>query len=93
MIDQSTSTQTKQKKKYIAYLYHRTFEEDGTILAEGTDLFYDFFLDLTPRDIKYFGYIFAYNKDKDETYIVKGDGVRAEDGKYKFYTAEGKVTI
>lgn len=74
-------------------LYHTNIAESETILAEGTDLFCDFFLSLTPTDIKYFGYIFAYNKDKNETYVVKCDGVRAVDGKYKFYTAEGKVTI
>lgn len=74
-------------------LYHRNFEERGTILAEGTDLFCDFFLDLTPWDIKSFGYLYAYNQDKDETYIVKGDGIQAVDGKYIFYKEEGKVTI
>lgn len=80
------------KDDYIV-LYHTNSEEDGTILAEGTDLFYDFFLDLTPRDIKYFGHLYAYNKDKNETYVVKGDGVQAVDGKYIFYRKEGKVTI
>lgn len=78
--------------EYIV-LYHTNVEERRTILAEGTDLFCDFFLDLTPWDIKSFGYLYAYNKDKNETYVVEGDGVRNVDGKYKFYTAEGKVTI
>jgi len=72
-------------------LYHTNEYESKTILAEGTNLFYDFFLDLTPRDIKYFGYIYAYNRDKNETYVVEGDGVRAVDGKYKFYKEEGKT--
>lgn len=74
-------------------IYHTNDRESETILAEGKNLFYDFYLDLTPRDIKYFGYIFAYNESKNETYVVKGDGVQNVDGKYIFYTAEGKVTI
>lgn len=73
-------------------LYHRNFEEDGT-LAEGNNLFTDFFLDLTPAEFKSFGYLYAYNQDKDETYIVKGDGIQAVDGNYIFYKEEGKVTI
>lgn len=72
-------------------LYHTNVNESETILAEGTDLFCDFFLDLTPRDIKYFGQIYAYNKDKNETYVVMGDGVRNVDGIYKFYTEKGKT--
>lgn len=74
-------------------LYHTDFEEHGTILTEGNNLFTDFFLDLTPWDIKSFGYLYAYNKDKNETYVVEGDGVQAVDGKYKFYKKEGKVTM
>lgn len=74
-------------------LYHTDFEEDGTILAEGNNLFTDFFLDLTPTEFKSFGYLYAYNREKDETYIVKGDGVQAVDGKYIFFTKKGKVTI
>lgn len=74
-------------------LYHTDFEEHGTILAEGNNLFTDFFLDLTPAVFKSFGQLYAYNRDKDETYIVKGDGVQAVDGKYIFYKKEGKVTI
>lgn len=73
-------------------LYHANEYESKTILAEGTNLFYDFFLDLTPRDIKYFGHLYAYNKDKNETYVVMGDGVRNVEGKYRFYTAGGKET-
>lgn len=72
-------------------LYHTNVNESETILAEGTDLFCDFFLDLTPRDIKYFGQIYAYNKDKNETYVVMGDGVRNVDGIYKFYMEKGKT--
>lgn len=71
-------------------LYHANAEESGTILAEGTDLFCDFFLDLTPWDIKSFGNIFAYNKDKNETYVVQCNEFQAENEKYKFYTEEGK---
>lgn len=73
-------------------LYHANVEERGTILAEGTDLFYDFFLGLTPMDIKSFGKIIAYNKDKNETYVVEVDEFRAvyEDVKYKFFKKEGK---
>lgn len=73
-------------------IYHANAEESGTILAEGTNLFYDFFLDLTPMDVKSFGQIFAYNKDKNETYVVEVDEFRAvdEDVKYKFFKKEGK---
>ena len=71
-------------------LYHANAEESGTILAEGTDLFCDFFLDLTPWDIKSFGNIFVYNKDKNETYVVQCNEFEAENEKYKFYTEEGK---
>ena len=74
-------------------IYHTNDRESETILAKGKNLFCDFYLDLTPRDIKYFGYIFAYNASKNETYVVKGDGVQAVDGKYIFYAAKGKVTI
>lgn len=72
-------------------LYHTNFEERGTILAEGTDLFCDFFLDLTPTKLKSFGQLYAYNRDKNETYVVEGDGVQAVDGKYRFYREEGKT--
>lgn len=71
-------------------LYHANAEESGTILAEGTDLFCDFFLDLTPWDIKSFGNIFVYNKDKNETYVVQCNEFEVENEKYKFYTEEGK---
>lgn len=71
-------------------LYHTDFEEHGAILTEGNNLFTDFFLDLTPTEFKSFGYLYAYNKDKNETYVVEGDGVQAVDGKYKFYKKEGK---
>ena len=71
-------------------LYHTNAEESKTILAEGTDLFCDFFLDLTPWDIKSFGYIYAYNKDKNETYVVQCNEFKVENEKYKFYTEEGK---
>lgn len=71
-------------------LYHANAEESGTILAEGTDLFCDFFLDLTPWDIKSFGNIFVYNKDKNETYVVQCNEFEVENEKYKFYTKEGK---
>lgn len=74
-------------------LYHTDFEEHGAILTEGDNLFYDFFLDLTPMEFKSFGYLYAYNKDKDETYIVKGDGVQAVDGNYRFYKEKGKVLL
>lgn len=72
-------------------LYHTNVNESKTILAEGTDLFCDFFLELTPWDIKSFGHIYAYNRDKNETYVVMGDGVRNVDGIYKFYTEKGKT--
>lgn len=74
-------------------LYHTDFKEKGAILAEGNNLFTDFFLDLTPAELKSFGQLYAYNRDKNETYVVKGDGVQAVDGKYIFYKKEGKVTI
>lgn len=43
-------------------------------------------------DVKSFGQIFAYNKDKNETYVVEVDEFRAvdEDVKYKFFKEEGK---
>lgn len=72
-------------------LYHTDFKESGAILAEGNNLFTDFFLDLTPAELKSFGQLYAYNKDKNETYVVKGDGVQAVDGKYIFYKEEGKT--
>lgn len=71
-------------------IYHANAEESGTILAQGTNLFYDFFLDLTPWDIKSFGNIFVYNKDKNETYVVQCNEFKVENEKYKFYTEEGK---
>lgn len=71
-------------------IYHANAEESGTILAQGTNLFYDFFLDLTPWDIKSFGNIFVYNKDKNETYVVQCNEFEVENEKYKFYTEEGK---
>lgn len=71
-------------------IYHANAEKSKTILAEGTNLFYDFFLDLTPWDIKSFGNIFAYNKDKNETYVVQCNEFQVENEKYKFYTEEGK---
>ena len=71
-------------------LYHANAEESGTILAQGTNLFYDFFLALTPWDIKSFGNIFVYNKDKNETYVVQCNEFKVENEKYKFYTEEGK---
>lgn len=81
MIDQSTS---QQKKKYVAYLLLGTVEK-------GTDLFCDFFLELTPAEFKSLGQLYAYNRDKNETYVVEGDGVQAVDGKYRFYREEGKT--
>ena len=74
-------------------LYHTNRSERDTILAEGDNLFTDFFLDLTPTEFESFGYLYAYNQDKDETYIVKGDGVQAVDGNYHFYKEEGKVLL
>lgn len=71
-------------------IYHANAETSKTILAEGTNLFYDFYLDLTPWDIKSFGNIFVYNKDKNETYVVQCNGFEVENEKYKFYTEEGK---
>lgn len=71
-------------------IYHANAEESGTILAQGTNLFYDFFLNLTPWDIKSFGNIFVYNKDKNETYVVQCNEFKVENEKYKFYTEEGK---
>lgn len=72
-------------------LYHTDYEEHGAILAEGTDLFCDFFLELTPAEFKSLGQLYAYNRDKNETYVVEGDGVQAVDGKYRFYREEGKT--
>lgn len=74
-------------------LYHTDFEEHGAILTEGDNLFNDFFLELTPMEFKSFGYLYAYNQDKDETYIVKGDGVQAVEGKYTFHKEKGKVLL
>ena len=74
-------------------LYHTNRSERDTILAEGDNLFTDFFLELTPTEFESFGYLYAYNQDKDETYIVKGDGVQAVDGNYHFYKEEGKVLL
>lgn len=71
-------------------IYHANAEESRTILAQGTNLFYDFFLNLTPWDIKSFGNIFVYNKDKNETYVVQCNEFEVENEKYKFYTEEGK---
>lgn len=71
-------------------IYHANAEESRTILAQGTNLFYDFYLDLTPWDIKSFGNIFVYNKDKNETYVVQCNEFEFENEKYKFYTEEGK---
>lgn len=71
-------------------IYHANAETSKTILAEGTNLFYDFYLDLTPWDIKSFGNIFVYNKDKNETYVVQCNEFKVENEKYKFYTEEGK---
>lgn len=71
-------------------IYHANAETSKTILAEGTNLFYDFYLDLTPWDIKSFGNIFVYNKDKNETYVVQCNEFEVENEKYKFYTEEGK---
>lgn len=61
--------------------------------SEGDNLFNDFFLDLTPTEFESFGYLYAYNQDKNETYVVKGDGVQAVDGKYNFYKEKGKVLL
>lgn len=72
-------------------LYHTDYEEHGAILAGGTDLFCDFFLELTPAEFKSLGQLYAYNRDKNETYVVEGDGVQAVDGKYRFYREEGKT--
>ena len=72
-------------------LYHTDYEERGAILTEGTDLFCDFFLELTPAGFKSLGQLYAYNRDKNETYVVEGDGVQAVDGKYRFYREEGKT--
>lgn len=74
-------------------LYHTDFKEHGATLTEGDNLFNDFFLDLTPTEFESFGYLYAYNQDKDETYIVKGDGVQAVEGKYIFYKEKGKVLL
>ena len=72
-------------------LYHTDYKEHGAILAEGTDLFCDFLLELTPAEFKSLGQLYAYNRDKNETYVVEGDGVQAVDGKYRFYREEGKT--
>lgn len=74
-------------------LYHTNRSEMQTILAEGDNLFNDFFLELTPTEFESFGYLYAYNQDKDETYVVKGDGVQAVDGNYHFYKEKGKVLL
>lgn len=72
-------------------LYHTNVNESETILAEGTDLFCDFFLELTPAVFKSLGQLYAYNRDKNETYVVRGDGVLNVDGIYKFFTEKGKT--
>ncbi len=35
--------------------------------------------------------LYAYSQDKNETYVVMGDGVRNVDGIYKFYAEKGKT--
>jgi hypothetical protein len=74
----------------IEISYKNEYTEGRVLLTEGKWTFSQWFVKQKLEELYDFNFIYAYNQDKDETYIIHGNGLSKENGDYFFEVEDGE---